>query len=444
MKRALGLIILVSIGLIGCGGSNPSSPSSTAGGSGATVSGVVVGASSGGASTASFRPSASSAAGVVVTVAGTDMHSMIDGAGHFSFTGVPGGSLQLMFNGGGVSGSVSFDDVSSTEMIQLSVSLDSGGVTLESSSRSVGGDRQLEGRVEALPPMTATGALVVAGVTVTTDSSTTFLLNGSSATFADLAVGQRVHVKGHASGGSLAASLIEIQNTNATIPVEINGVVSSFQTITGGFSFEIDGRLITGDSNTAFFGNSVLSDLKDGVTAEVKGEQRNGYVYATRIHVNGTDTPSPPETSASIEGPLTATGGTIPALTLVVGGTTVHTDAGTEVRRRGDVQDLSVLALNMTLHVEGTRESDGSLTARMIQIKDDATGGAFEIEGAAGGVKGACPALQFGVNGFSVFTDASTTFLTPCSGVKSGAKVKVTGTVQADGTVKAATVDKAS
>jgi hypothetical protein len=238
----------------------------------------------------------------------------------------------------------------------------------------------------------------------------------------------------------VAASLVDIQNANGAIPVEINGVVSSFQTTATGFSFMIDDRQITGDANTEFFGNSVLGDLRDGMTAEVKGEERNGFVYAVRIHVNTTDAPAPPETSASIEGPLTAQTGAIPVLTLTVGGSTVHTTAETSVRRRGDVQDLSVLALNMTLHVEGTRAADGSLAARMIQIKDDPTDGPFEIEGAAGGVKGTCPALQFSVNGFAIVTDASTTFLTPCSGIHSGSKVKAAGIVQADGTVKATTV----
>jgi hypothetical protein len=425
----------------GCGGSSPVSPSTAPFATGATISGVVVGASPAGMSPAMARPQAASGGtGVEVSLAGTDQHTTIDRSGHFSFSDVPGGTVTLTFSGG-VHGSVSVADVASAETIQLSVSLDAGNVTLESSSRRAGGDEELEGRVEALPPTTAPGSLVVAGVTVTTDASTSFLMQGSPAAFADLAVGVRVHVKGSVSGDTVAASLIDIQNPNGSIPVEINGIVSSFQATATGFSFEVDDRLITGDANTEFFGQSTPSDLQDGVRVEVKGEPRNGSVYAVRIHVDDTDDTTPPETSASIEGLLTASSGTTPALTLTVAGTTVHTTDVTEVRRRGDVQDLSVLALQMTLHVEGTREPDGSLTARMIQIKDDAVGGAFEIAGAAGGVSGTCPALRFGVNGFSIVTSASTTFETPCAGIHSGSKVHVTGTVQADGTVEATTVN---
>ena len=52
---------------------------------------------------------------------------------------------------------------------------------------SAGGE-QLEGRVEAFPAAPAQ-SFVAAGRTVTTDGSTVFTLNGSSATFAAIAIG---------------------------------------------------------------------------------------------------------------------------------------------------------------------------------------------------------------------------------------------------------------
>ena len=91
----------------------------------------------------------------------------------------------------------------------------------------------------------------------------------------------------------------------------------------------------------------------------------------------------------------------------------------------------------------GDRQSDGSLVARKIEIDDDATGGAFEIEGSLGGLKGTCPALQFGVNGFSITTSAATIFQGgACSSLKSGDKVTVNGTRQGDGSVAAGTVTR--
>lgn len=72
--------------------------------------------------------------------------------------------------------------------------------------------------------------------------------------------------------------------------------------------------------------------------------------------------------------------GDVPNLTLVVGRTTVHTSAGTAVRRRGDVQGLSALAVGQTVEVEGTRRADGTVDAKKIVIEDDEPDGPFEIE----------------------------------------------------------------
>jgi hypothetical protein len=219
------------------------------------------------------------------------------------------------------------------------------------------------------------------------------------------------------------------------------------------FQFKVGSRLVKGDDLTEFFGSSAAAGfalLKDGVRVEVKGQQRDGYVYAERIHVNGTgeddeddedDEEDEQDSSASIHGVLTAMAGSRPVLTLTVGGTTVRTSAGTQVQRRGDVQTLDALQLGQTLHVVGTRQPDGSLDARRIQISDDETGGEFEIEGSLGGLKGTCPALTFGVNGFTVVTNSATTFEgAACTALKSGDKVKVNGTKQGDGSVLASRV----
>ena len=178
----------------------------------------------------------------------------------------------------------------------------------------------------------------------------------------------------------------------------------------------------------------------------VAGHLNGSSLLASIIQIQGPNNTTNPggnqDDSASIEGPLTSIGGPSPNLTLLVGGTIVTTNASTEVRRKGDVQTLGTLRTGMTLHVEGARQSNGSIIARMIQIKDDTVGGQFEIEGSMGGLHGACPAIQFVVNGFSIFTDASTAFTPACSTFKSGTKVTVKGVVQSDGSVKATSVAK--
>ncbi len=366
MKSWLVSCLAVALLSAGCG-SNPASPAaedraSTSGTSGATISGAIVSPGSGSSTTWSvqaMRPQGM--AGLVVTVAGTNVSATVDSSDRFVLRGVPAGNVQLQFSAPGLTASLGLADVQSTETISLSISIAGpSSVTLESQRRSTGTEEQLEGRVESLPPAVAPSTLVVAGRSVTTNTQTRFVLRGGSATFADLAVGQRVHVKGQASGSSLLASIVDIQNTNETIPVEINGIVQGFSGALANFQLTIDGRLIRGDATTEFFGGSQFSQLANGVRAEVKGQQRNGFVLATRIHVNQPDSGGGSDDSASIEGALTAKNGSVPQLTLVVAGTTVLTSASTEVRRKGDTQQLGVLVLGMTLHVVGARQPNGS------------------------------------------------------------------------------------
>jgi hypothetical protein len=317
-------------------------------------------------------------------------------------------------------------------------------VVVESQARVTGTQEQLEGRVEALPPAVAALRLTVAGRTVATDSATVFTMNSAPAAFSNLAVGQRVHVKGQTSGGVLLASSINIQNTNTDLQIPINGIVQSFTGSLASFQFTIDGRLIRGDANTEFFGGSSFANLANDVRAEVKGEQRNDFVYAVRIHVNvpGEDDDDDQDESASIEGRLNAIGGGPPMLVLNVGGTIVGTNGSTEVQRKGDVQTLGVLQIGMTLHVVGDRQPDASIIARKLQIKGDEPGRLFEIEGSMGGVKGTCPSLTFGVNGYDIVTDSATSFTPACSQFKSGDQIKVNGVVLANGSVRATSVQK--
>jgi hypothetical protein len=235
---------------------------------------------------------------------------------------------------------------------------------------------------------------------------------------------------------------------------QLEGKVQALPPTTAAGTFMVAGQLVVTDASTNLFigGTAVqFSSLTLGQRVHVSGHLNGSSLLATTIQIQGPNTTSPDDNngnqgnqddSASIEGVLSSKSGAPPNLTLLVGGTIVITNGSTEVRRKGDVQTLGALTAGMTLHVEGVRQSNASILARMIQIKDDATGGAFEIEGSMGGLKGACPALTFGVNGFSIFTDGSTVFTPACSTFKSGTKVSVKGVVQPDGSVRAASVTK--
>jgi hypothetical protein len=426
---------------IACSGRTPLAPS---GSSGATITGSIVAADSGSprGGVRAAAPSAS-AHGLTVSVLGTDVSAPVNGS-RFELEGVPAGPLTLRFSGNGLDSSLPLEPVGSSEDIDLAVSVSGDIVALESERRSLGSQLQLEGRVESLPPTTLANTLIVAGQLVLTTPDTKFFVRGQPATFADLQIGVRVHVKGQADGDALAASIVDIQNTNGELPVNVNGIIQGLVLSGTDFEMTINGRLVKGDANTEFFGGTAFDDLADGKRAEVKGVQEDGFVYARRLHISGDDEDDESDTSASIEGILTSIGGSGDALTLIVGTTTVLTNSDTRVDRRGDVQDLTVLQEGMRLHVIGTRQPDGSIVARRLQIKGDAPGMLVQIEGSMGGVKGSCPALEFSVNGYRVTTNGATTFAPDCSATafKSGTKVLVNGTAQSDGSIMATTVTK--
>jgi hypothetical protein len=269
-----------------------------------------------------------------------------------------------------------------------------------------------------------------------------------------LASGQAVSIVVTVSG-SQAVVVSDSRSPNAEIP--INGTINGLTGSAAAFEFTIEGRLIRGDASTQFFGDGNRADsftnLLNGGRVEAKTQARDGFFYAVRIHINHTaSTPVPPpspapappqEESASIEGALTALSGGLPNLVLTVNGTTVRTSGATDVQRRGDKQDLSTLRLGQTLHVIGVRRSDGSIDARLIQIKDDAPSGEFSIDGSMGGLKGSCPSLTFKVNGYEIASNGSTAFPNAaCSSFKNGDKVRVKGIRQPDESVNATSIEK--
>jgi len=250
------------------------------------------------------------------------------------------------------------------------------------------------------------------------------------------------------SGGTTSVTS-EVRSGAAQAQLE--GLIDALPPTTAPLSFTAVGKTVRTDTSTQFVDGGTtrsFADLQVGMRVHVMGSLSGTVMTATWIELQspqiGTPpaTPAPPEdTSASIQGTLQSMTGSKPNLTLTVDTTTVHTSSSTDVQRRGDSQTLDTLALGQTLHVVGTRKSDGSIDARLIEIVDDATGGAFEIQGAVGGLKGACPTLTFAINGFSIATSGSTSFQGgSCSTLKSGSKVTVDGTKNTDGSVAAMTV----
>ncbi len=367
---------------------SPTAPTTPTSGNtaGATINGMIApSSSSSSSSSVSGIPSGartSDASGVAtVQVVGSNISSPIDGYGRFSLKDVPAGSAQLRFTGAGADATTGVSGLVSGQAVSIVVTV----------------------------------------------------------------------------SGSQAVVVSDSRSPNAEIP--INGTISGLTGSAAAFEFTIEGRLVRGDAATQFFGDGNRADsftnLLNGSRVEAKTQARDGFFYAVRIHINKpasepappsapTPAPTPPqEESASIEGPLTALSGGLPNLVLAVNGTTVRTSASTDVQRRGDKQDLGTIRLGQTLHVLGVRRSDGSIDARLIQIKDDAPSGEFSIDGSMGGLKGSCPNLTFKVNGYSIAANGATAFPNAaCGSFKNGVKVRVRGIRQADESVNATSIEK--
>jgi len=227
-------------------------------------------------------------AGMTVSVVGSNTQATVDGSNHFTLQNVPGGDVVLRFLGPGTDSTVTLPAVQDGQTITITVSIANGLAQLNSDDRSstTGSLEQLEGRIDSLPPVTAAGTFDVDGTVVETNTNTTFTNGGASATFAALALGIRVHVAGTADGAKILAASVDIQNTDATLPVIVNGIVAGFSGTAAAFQFTVDGTLVKGNATTTFSGNSAFSDLANGRRVEVQGQPGNGFVLATSIHVN--------------------------------------------------------------------------------------------------------------------------------------------------------------
>jgi hypothetical protein len=289
MRRQITALLLAAVFSVAaaCSSNNPSSPSSL---DGVSVSGSIVTPGGGGAGTntigAGPGTSVTIPAGLTITVVGTTNTAVVNSNGTFTINGVPAGNVDLRLNGPGWSALISLLELQTGQIVTITITLEGSAASLDSDLRRGPAGEQLEGRVESLPPTTPAGTLIVAGRKVTTSNATNFVMQGQPATFADLAIGQRVHVKGQPGVDSLLATWVNIQNTNTDVGLNFNGNVSEFTGTAAAFQFKVNGQLIKGDNLTVFFGNSSFSELANGKKVEVKGAMKDGYVYASRIHVN--------------------------------------------------------------------------------------------------------------------------------------------------------------
>lgn len=230
-----------------------------------------------------------SVTGLTISVVGTSTSTTVDSLGRFHLVVTPSGNLQLKLNGAGVDSVVTVGDVAQGDMIELTIVVNGSTASIDDEDHVSHEGREIEGRVEQVPPQSAAGTFVVSGTTILTNGATVFRMGDRSASMADVLLGSRVHVKAAATAGVTATATaleVKIQNQQTQLPVQVNGTIGALAGTASAFSFTIDGRPLIGDAATEFNGNSAFSDMRNGARAEVKAEYRTTGLYATRIHVH--------------------------------------------------------------------------------------------------------------------------------------------------------------
>lgn len=312
----LGLVGCVA--MTGCGKSAPASPfapeastGNSAAATSASISGRVGSGSSFGYSLMSTTSGTS--AGVTVTATGTAAATVIDASGRFQLN-VPPGPIELQFNGSGLNWRTNIGAVAAGDTVDVFIALNGTAADLQVTDRVSGGRREIEGRVNAVPPATASGTFRIGDRLVGTTAETDFFLNGGNGSMSDVVVGTRARVTGPAGTEGFIALDVNVQNDQAS-GGSGNGGGNGGGSAGGG----------TGGGGGAGGGNG-----------------------------GGAET---------ITGPIGGLLGACPALTFSVGATRVRTNAQT----RFDLSCLGLLTASGNASVTGIRNADGSLTATIVR-----------------------------------------------------------------------------
>jgi hypothetical protein len=216
LKRAFTLTALASLAAlaVACAGgatTSVSSPSASSfpgssSGSGATISGTVATP----VTAHSFNTLATNA-GLTVSITGTGMSSTVDASGRFTLSGVPSGDIDLHISGAGTDAHVRVSGVGDHEHITITLTVTGSAARVEDSERDEdNNEAEVEGLVTAVNLTART--LTVRGKTVTVPAGTSIRHGDTVIEFAQIKVGDRVHVHGTNTASGITATRVTVQN----------------------------------------------------------------------------------------------------------------------------------------------------------------------------------------------------------------------------------------
>ena len=339
-------------------------PAPTPASAGATIVGIVSGASS----PARTGSRGFSASGVTVTVAGTSVSCAIDSGGNFTLTSVPPIQVVLNFSGPGIDASLPLGAVEDNDHVQIGVTLSGTTATLDMQQRTGSNHAaEAEGRVDSLDAKSR--QLVVNGGLIQVATDALIRRGDTPIAFADLKVGDRVHVRGVIDGTTIRASEVIAKNVAPpipapTTPVTLSGTVVGVGGSCPTLSLKVGETYVTTNAATTFSGRS-CGDVRTGDSVQIVGTKPadGGIVTATKVTV----TASAPATPApvTLSGTVIGVGGACPTLSMKVGDTYVTTNAATTFSGKscGEVKTGD------SVQIVGTKPADsGIVTATKITV----------------------------------------------------------------------------
>jgi len=317
------------------------------------------------------------------------------------------------------------------------------------------------GAFSMLATSSVTVSIAGTNISTTTDGQGVFTLNnvpegtvtlnftapGSSATITLTGIGpdDKVQIQVTLNGNNARVDS-EHHSSPGNDKKEFQGRISSIDATAK--SFQIPGLTIkTTATTTIRHGNKTLqfTDLKVGDHIQAKGTKDGTTVTATEVKVednedDGDNNDDNNNQGNEVEGVVSASTGTCPAVTFMVRTTKVTTNSATSFR---DGTCADATANGATVDVQGTKQTDGSILATRVQLEKKVPAATtVTLTGLISGSTGTCPAVTFTVQSTKVTVNSATTFpSTTCAdATKNDANVKVTGTKQSDGSVLATSI----
>ena len=134
-----------------------------------------------------------------------------------------------------------------------------------------------------------------------------------------------------------------------------------------------------------------------------------------------------PNQLAQLQGLVSGVSGACPSLTFSVSRTTVSTTSSTNVDGGCDK-----IVNGATVALTGTRQSNGSVVASHVEIRQ------VEVAGSITALQGSCPVVTFSIGSTAVSTTANTTFSgRTCGQLANGQSASVDGYLQSNGAITA-------